>query len=110
MTLAELIADLRQGDASPDTQRRAAELLQQWQPAGRGRPRAPYWRQAGALIDSVERLTAVKGSRKRAFEALAGKREPDTIKRYYRAAKRWERTEAEWIETVFSEQMEGDKK
>jgi hypothetical protein len=110
MTLGELIAALRQGDASPDMQRRAADLLKQWQPAGRGRPRAPYWRQAGALIDRVERLTAVKWSRKRAFEALAGKRKPDTIKRYYRAAKQWERMETEWIDTVFSEQMEGDKK
>jgi len=100
MTLAELIAALRRGDASPDMQRRAAELLQPPE-------RAPYWRKAGALIDDVERLTTVKGSRKRAFEALAGKQKPDTIKRYYRLAKQWEKAQAEWIDTVFSEQTEG---
>ncbi len=114
MTLAELIVALRSGDASPAAQRLAADLLQLRR---LGRPAKPYWQRAGALIDRIERLTADEGSRKRAFAVLAaeasakGRRQnAATVKRYYRTAKRWEKAELEWIETVFSELTEGDEK
>ena len=117
MTVPELIVALRRGDASPDVQRRAADLLTRLQPQKRGRPAKLYWQNAGALIDRVERLTADEGSRKRAFAVLAaeastkGRRQNvATVERYYRSAKQWEKAQVEWIDAVFLEQIGGDEK
>ena len=109
MAFSELIAALRTGQASVDVQRHAADLLQSWRPK-RGRPRKLYWQNANKLIAAVEERTATLGSRKLAFEALAENKRPESVERQYRAAKAWEKAEEEWIDAVFSEFVEGDKK
>jgi hypothetical protein len=109
MTRAELIAALRRGRASPDMQRRAAELLQQWQPAGRGRPRNdPYaWRDR---FDRIETERKKRNTLKAAYVALGVERgvKWTSIKRQHTADKKQNEAFEKFIDEVFA--LPGDKK
>lgn len=109
LTFTELTAALESGKASPDLQRRAAELLKRWRPK-LGRPSKPYWMNARRLVDQVESLTTELGSRMRAFEALAKNKRAESVERQYRAAKAFDKADQEWIDSVFEPIGEGDEK
>ena len=117
MTLAELIAALRRGDASPDVQRRAADLLTdlltRLQPPkrSRGRPPKPYdakLAKAITLIEAVEAKTVELGGREKAFQAIATATGTmaSSVRRDYYGAKRLELED--WISSVF--ETEDDQK
>ena len=89
MTIPELIAALRRGEAIPP------EVLAALEPRKPGRPRQSAEKElaeAMALIERVETLSASLGSKQRAFHALASDRsKAASVERYYRRAKRLER-------------------
>jgi hypothetical protein len=112
MTLTELIAALRQGRATPDMQRRAAELLARLRPAKRGRPRNdPYaWRDR---FEQVETEKATKGTVKAAYVAVAAQRSVKwtSVKRQHMADKRENEAFEKFVDEAFdSLNLEGDKK
>jgi hypothetical protein len=113
VTLAELIAALRRGDASPDAQRRAADLLTRLQPPkrSRGRPPKPYdakLAKAITLIETVGAKTVELGGRAKAFQAIATATGTmaSSVRRDYYGAKRLELED--WISSVF--ETEDDQK
>lgn len=98
MTRAQLIAALRRGDASPDMQRLAADLLEPKKRGPKPKPDDVKLAEAQALIARVGGKEAELGSLEAAFSALATpKRTADSVRRKYYAARTLE------IDNIFNE-------
>ena len=99
MNRPELIAALRRGDASPDVQRRAADVLTRLQPQKRGRPPKSSdakLSEARALIAQVEAKAAELGDKGQAYAAFTTpKRNAASVKRAYMAAK-----QLDWVDFI----------
>src|SRR4051812_39745930 len=87
--LMELIAALRQGNASREVQQLAADLLE---PRKRGGQRMKLRDLIIPECERVDRLAAQLGTKERAFAHIAEEDgvTPESVKRrYYRYTKRW---------------------
>ena len=103
MTRTELIAALRRGDASPDMQRRTAELLEPKKRGPKPKPDDVKRAEARELIDRVDALAAKLGSLAAAYRAMATaeRKKSKTIERQHDAAKSV--VEEAWVVSIFNE-------
>ena len=111
MTRAEVIVALRRGDASPEVQSRAADLLMRRQPQKRGRPPKSSdakLSEARALIAQVEAKAVELGDKGQAYAAFTTpKRNAASVKRAYMAAKQLDFVD--FIDTVVFSNEDDEK-